>query len=324
MGKDIGGLHHVGLVVADMTAAISAYRRLGFTLPPPAYPTLPTTPGAPAGPIGVANTHVYLRRNFVEIVAVIKSDQPIPDDAHLIPIKIPDDKLPGLLTAVRGAATNLAACLGRFQGMHILIFDSPDIDRAAARLDATTVGHGGVHAIQRLIPTPDGTRMVPARYLEINSDDPGAPPGRLPEGRLGIAENTAVDEQQPPEHANSAVELIGCTLCVPDGALPEVVRRYEAYLGRPADRNGPTATFHLDDATVTLVAASALPGLRPDERPPALPAFIGYTIAVHDIAQTEHHLRAAAVPHTKPRPGEIFVPAGEAFGTAITFRPALG
>jgi hypothetical protein len=165
--------------------------------------------------------------------------------------------------------------------------------------------------------------MVPARYLEVNSDDPGAPPGRLPEGRLGIAENTAVDEQHQPEHANSAIDLTGCTLCVSDGALPEVVRRYEAYLGRTADRDGPTATFSLDDATVTLIAASALPDLLPGEHPPALPAFIGYTIAVHDIAQTEQHLRAATVPHTKPRPGEIFVPASEAFGTAITFRPAL-
>ncbi|MDI6102806.1 VOC family protein [Actinoplanes sp. NEAU-A12] len=325
MGKDIGGLHHVGLVVADMTAAIGAYRRLGFTLPPPAYPTLPTAPGEPAGPVGAANTHIHLRRNFVEIVAVVQDGQPIPDDAHLIPIKVPDDELPGLLTAVRGAAANLAACLGRFQGMHILILDSPDIDRAAARLDTAMVGHGGVHAIQRPIQTSGGTRMVPARYMEINSDDPGTPPGRLPEGRLGIAGNTAVDEQQQrPEHANGAIELIGCTLCVPDGALPEVVRRYEAYLGGTAHRNGPTATFHLDDATVTLVAASALPDLLPDERPPALPAFIGYTIAVHDIARTEHYLRAAAVPHTKPRPREILVPASEAFGAAITFRPSPG
>lgn len=319
MGKDIAGLHHVGLVVADMTAAISGYRRLGFTLPPPAYPTLPTTPGAPARPVGAANTHIYLRRNFVEIVAVSEDGQPVPDDAHLVPINVPDDRLPGLLTAVRGAAANLAACLDRFPGMHILIFDSPDIDRAAARLDAAMVGHGGVHAIQRPIQTPGGIRMVPARYLEINSEDPGAPPGRLPEGRLGIAENAAVDEQRPPEHANGALELIGCTLCVSDGAWPEAVRRYEAYLGHTADRDGPTATFRLDDATVTLVAASALPDLLPGERPPALPAFVGYTIAVPDIAQTEQHLRSAAVPHTKPRPGEILVPAGEAFGTAITF-----
>ncbi|MFG3715502.1 VOC family protein [Micromonospora sp. NPDC047730] len=320
MGRDIGGLHHVGLVVADMAKAVETCRRLGFTVPPPACPTLPTAPGAPPRPVGAANTHIYLRRNFVEIVTVVEDGQPMPAGARTIPLDVPDDKLPGLLAAVRGAAANLTACLDRFPGMHILIFDSPDIDRAASRLDSAGVGHGGVHAVQRPIETADGTRMVPAHYLEINSDEPGAPPGRLPEGRLGIAENAAVDEHQQPAHANGAVDLVGCVLCVPDDELPETARRYEAYLGRAAGRDGPTATFDLDDATVTLVAASAVPNLPPGGRPPAVPAFVGYTVAVHDIARTEEYLRAAGVSHTKPRAGEIVVPASEALGAAIVFR----
>jgi hypothetical protein len=320
MGKDISGLHHVGLVVADMTAAVETCRRLGFVVPPPACPTLPTTPGAAARPVGAANTHIYLRRNFVEIVTVVEDGQPIPEGARTLPLDVPDDKLPGLLTAVRGATANLTACLDRFPGMHILIFDSPDIDGAASRLGTAGVGHGGVHAIQRPVETADGTRMVPARYLEIDSADPGAPPGRLPEGRLGIAENTALDGQQQPAHANGAVDLVGCVLCVADDELPEAARRYETYLGRAADREGATATFDLDGATVTLVAASAVPDLLPGERPPAVPAFVGYTIAVHDIAQTEDHLRATGVSHTKPRAGEIVVPASEALGAAIVFR----
>jgi catechol 2,3-dioxygenase-like lactoylglutathione lyase family enzyme len=322
MGNDISGLHHVGLVVEDMTAAIAAYRRLGFTLLPPAYPTLPSAPGALARPVGAANTHIYLRRNFVELVTVIRDGQPIPVEAQLIPLNVPADKLLGLLAAVRGAAANLTACLDRFQGMHILIFDSPDIDRAAARLDAADVGHGGVHAIQRPIETADGTRMVPARYLEINSDESAAQPGLLAEGRVGIAENKATEGQTQPEHANSAIALSGSMLCVPDDATPDVVHRYETYLGRAADRSGPTWTFELDDATLAVVAAADLPDVLPGERPPALPAFVGYTISVHDIVQTEHHLRAATVVHTKGHAGEVVVPAGEALGVAIIFRPS--
>ncbi|EEP70411.1 dioxygenase [Micromonospora sp. ATCC 39149] len=323
MGNDLGGLHHVGLVVEDMTAAISTYRRLGFTLPPPAYPTLSTAPGAPARPVGAANTHIYLRRNFVELVTVIRDGQPIPDEAHVVPLKVPADKLPALLAAVRGAAANLTACLDRFQGMHILIFDSPDIDCAAARLDTAGVGHGGVHAVQRPIETADGTRMVPARYLEINSDDPNAPRGLLPEGRVGVAENTPVAGQQRPEHANSAIDLVGCMLCVPDEALADVEHRYATYLGGATEvRHGSTRTFELDDTTVTLVAASALPNVLPGECPPALPAFVGYTISVHDIVQTEHHLRAAAVTYAKGHAGEIVVPASEALGVAVIFQPS--
>ncbi|WP_246001882.1 VOC family protein [Allorhizocola rhizosphaerae] len=325
MGNDLSGLHHAGLVVEDMTTAISTYRRLGFTVPPPTYPTMPTAAQAPARPVGAANTHISLRRNFVELVTVVQDGQPVPDEAHLMPLKVPADRLPGLLAAVRGAVANLTVCLNRFQGMHILIFDSADLDRVATRLAAAGVGHGGVHAIQRPIETADGIRMVPARYLEINSDEPDAPRGLLPEGRVGVAENTTVLGQRRLEHANGAIDLVGCMMCVPDDALSDFEHRYETYLGCAADRNGPVRTFGLDgDATVSLVAASALPDVLPGEHPPFIPAFVAYTISVHDIAQTERHLRAATVPYTKGRKGELVVPAGEALGAAVIFRTSAG
>jgi hypothetical protein len=317
MGQDIIGLHHVGHLVQDMPTVVDTYRRLGFTLPPPAYPALPTAPGQPTRALGAANTHIYLRRNFIEIVSVIDDGQPLPDDAQVIPLNVPDDKLPGVLAAVRGTVANLVACLDRFEGVHILMLDSPDIDRAAARLRTAGVGHGGVHLVQRPVDTVEGTRTESVRYLEIDSDEPGATRGRLPEGRVGLAENHAGDTHQRPAHANGAVDLVECLLCVPDAALPGFQRRYETYLGRPAEPCGPTrSVFHLDDATVTVVAASALP----DERPPALPAIVGYTVSVHDTAQTEQHLQAAEVPHHKSPTGEIVVPASEAHGVAITFR----
>lgn len=320
MVEDLNGLHHVGVVVRDLPTAIDTYRRLGFTVAPPAYPTLPSAPGKPPRPVGAANTHIYLRRNFIEMVTVVDENRPIAAAAKLIPIEVPDDKLPGLLAAVRGAAATLTARLDRFQGMHILIFDTPDIDRAATRLDTEGVGHGGVHAIQRPIETAAGIRMVPARYLEISGEEPGMPP----EGRIGVAQNDGVEAPQRPEHANGAIDLIGCTLGVPDDALPGVARRYERYLGRPADRDARTATFDLGGAAVTLVAASALPDILPGERLPALPAFVACTVAVHDIARTEHHLRAAAVPHVKLRAGEVLVPAEQALGAAVVFRLTAG
>ena len=322
MGQDIIGLHHVGHLVQDMSTAVETYRRLGFTLPPPAYPALPTAPGQPTQALGAANTHIYLRRNFIEIASIINEGQPIPDDAHVIPLNVPDDKLLGVLTAVRGTVANLAACLDRFEGMHILMLDSPDIGRAATRLNTAGVGHGGIHLVQRPVNTVEGTRTESVRYLEIDSDKPGATRGRLPEGRVGLAENHAGDTQQRPAHANGAVNLVDCLLCVPDEALSGFQRRYETYLGRPAEQCGPTRSlFHLYDATITMVAASTLPDLLPGEYPPALPAIVGYTVAVHDTAQTEQHLQAAKVPHQKPRTGEIVVPASEAHGVAITFRP---
>ncbi len=320
MGQDITGLHHVGHVVRDLPTAVDTYRRLGFTLPSPAYPALPTAPGRPARALGAANTHIRLRRNFLEIVSVIDDGQPIPDDAQVIPLNVPDDKLPGVLAAVRGTVANLGHCLDRFQGAHILMLDSPDLDRAAARLSTAGVGHGGVHLVQRPVETVEGTRTEPVRYLEIDSAEPDAARGRLPEGRVGLAENHAGGSAPWPAHANGAVDLVECLLGVPDEALPGFQRRYETYLGRPAEACGPTRRFRLDDATITVIAASALPDLLPGEHPPALPAIVGYTVAVHDTARTEQHLRAAGVPHHRTRTGEIVVPAGEARGVTIIFR----
>ncbi|ACZ86995.1 VOC family protein [Streptosporangium roseum] len=325
MGHDVSGLHHVGHVVADMGQALELYRRLGFTLPPPSCPALPAVAGASPEPFGAANTHVYFPRNFIELVTVVGDGATgrVPADARLIPLRVPDDRLPGLVAAVRGTAANLAACLRRFEGVHILMFDSPDIAAAAVRLSANGVGHGGVHTVQRPVETAGGTRMEPVRYLEIDGPEPGVARGRVPEGRVGLAGDPApevADAQRQMGHPNGAVGLLECVMCVEDTELPEVERRYERYLGLPARRDGLVRVFDLEGAKVVLVAGSALAGLLPGERAPALPAFVAYTVAVRDLAATGRLLRESGVPLERTAAGEIFVPAGAALGVAIVFR----
>ncbi|GAA3138720.1 VOC family protein [Planomonospora alba] len=322
MGDDVSGLHHVGHIVQDMDQATELYRRLGFTVPAPAYPVLPAVAGGPAEPFGVANTHVHFPGNFIELVAVIGDGGRMPGRARPIPLQVPDDKLPGLRAAVRATATNIASFLRRFQGVHIMIADTPDLDRVAARLTAGGVGHGGVHGVQRPVETGTGTRMEPARYLEVSH--PGLPPGRVPEGRVGFAENAPVEaprDRRRSGHPNGATGLAGCVLCVADTALPELERRYGAYFGRARGgraRHGQVVRF--DRAGVTAVTASALAGLLPGERPAALPAFVAYAVSVLDLTATERLLRGNGIPVTRTGPGEVFVPAGSALGVAIVFR----
>ncbi|MFI6600117.1 VOC family protein [Nonomuraea sp. NPDC050536] len=321
MGDDINGLHHVGHIVLDMDQAMERYRQLGFTVPAPAYPVLPRVAGGPAEPFGVANTHVYFPGNFVELVAVIHETGSMPGDARPIPLQVPDDKLPGLVAAIRATAANITSFLQRFQGLHIMIANTPDIDSAAARLTAGGVCHGGVHAIQRPVETSTGTRMEPARYLEIS--DPDLPAGRVPEGRIGFAENTpveALEDQRHTDHPNGATGLVECVLCVADSALPELEQRYGTYFGQARDGEVAPGRARFDRANVTVVSASALAGLLPGERPAALPAFVAYTVSVRDIAATERLLRGNDIPVTRTGPGEMFVPADAALGTAIIFR----
>ncbi|MFC5744326.1 VOC family protein [Actinomadura rugatobispora] len=306
MGDAINGLHHVGHIVRDMREAMELYRRLGFTVPAPAYPVLPRVAGGPAEPFGVANTHVHFPGGFVELVAVVDDTGRMPAGARPIPLRVPDDERPRLTAAIRATAANITSFLERFEGLHIMIADTPDIDGVAARLASAGVVHGGVHAVQRPVETGAGTRMEPARYLEISA--PGLPAGRVPEGRIGFAEN-APGEQPHIDHPNGATGLAGCVLCVADRDLPETEHRYGAYFGERLDR-----------AKLTVVPASALAGLLPGERPAALPAFAGYAVSVRDIAATERLLRGNGVPATRTGRGEVLVPAAAALGTAITFR----
>lgn len=288
MGHDITGLHHVGHIVRDMDEAIETYRSLGFTVSPPAYPVLPDT-----APFGVANAHVYVGDAFVELVALI--DEGLPTGARPIPLQVPQDRLPGLVAAIRATAANVADCLRRFEGVHILMFDTPDIDLAAARLKSAGVGFGGPHTIQRPVETPEGTRMERARYLEIDGPEPDLPPGRVREGRVGFAEN-APSSAAPVDHANGATGLVECVLAVADAELATYAERYDTYVGRNKE------------AGIRLVAA------------PGQPSFVGYAVEVRDLDHTEQLLRANRVPFTRASPGEIRL---SALGAAVTFLSRL-
>ncbi|MGW5682929.1 VOC family protein [Nonomuraea sp. NPDC003754] len=311
------GLHHVGHIVRDMRQAVERYGTLGFTLPPAAYPVLPPAPGAPAEPFGVANTHAYFPGDFVELVTLAGSAATgaMPDDARPIPLRVPDDRLPGIVAAIRNTTANLTACLDRFEGVHILMFDTDDVGREAVRLEEQGVEHGGVHAVQRPVETEHGTRMEPVRFLELD----GATPGLVAEGRVGLAENGGSDHGP---HPNGAVGLVECVLCVADAELPQAEERYARYLGLTARGEGGARVFGLRDADITLVGASALGQLLPGERPAALPGFAAYTVATRDLGATERLLHGRGVPLGRTARGEIFVPAAAALGVAVVFRQA--
>ncbi|WP_437911897.1 VOC family protein [Sorangium sp. So ce302] len=330
MGRDIDHLHHVGHVVSDMNEGLELYRRLGFRITPPAYPMLSPREGEPPRPFGAANTHANFRRNFVELVSCVRDGDPerIPSDAKLIPIQAPPEHLPRLTEAIRSTVAKIAACLARFQGLHILVFKTPDADAAAGRLSAEGVRHGGVSAVRRPVDTAQGPRVEALRFVELDSGAPeGVGSGHAPEGRLAIAENPTaelLEARLHMDHPNGAVDLVDAVLCVARAALPDVERRYATYLGRPARADGPARVFDLDGSRVTLVADTDLKAILPGERAPALPAFVAYAVAVRDASAARKILEENGFPLRVSASGDIFVPAAAALGAAIVFREVEG
>jgi hypothetical protein len=305
--SDIGNLHHVGHVVRDIGAAITLYRRMGFVLPPASFPALPPAPGEPLRAFGAGNSHVTLGRNFVELVAI--ADVP-PEGSTIVPLDAPPAALERLTAGITATSARLSAALARFEGLHILVFQTADADAAAARLSGEGVPHDGVQRLHR--PAAHGGTPVPIGFLEL---DPAAP-----EGRLALAEDLA--DGDPPEHPNGAVDLVELVLAVPDAELASHVRRYERYLAGRAEGDSLVRTFELDAGRVTLVASSDLDGVLPGERPPALPAFVGYVVTVRRLDAVRRLLDDAGFPLREMPTGEAFVPAAAALGTAVVFRQA--
>jgi Glyoxalase-like domain len=316
--SDIGYLHHVGHVVRDMEEALERYRRLGFVCPPPAYPTLSRDDGAPPRPFGAANTHAAFGRNFVEIVTVVTGASRLPDRARLVPLRVPPAALQRVVESIERTVAKVSASLARFEGLHILVFQTEDADASVSRFDEAGVGHSGVTTVQRPIETATGEQMVPTRVVEIDRED-------VPEGRLAVAENPddATLRAQPHlEHPNGAVDLVESILCVPGAEIDAYVARYQRYLGRAAGRDGAARVFDLRRSRLRLAPADALGVTLPGETAPALPAFVGYAVAVRDLAATRRLLEGNGLTVREAPSGEIFVPAEAALGAAVIFRQA--
>ena len=115
--SEITGLHHVGLVVHDMAAALDAFRAFGFRIGPPAYPALPPEPGAAPEPIGAGNTHADFPRNFIELLAFAPEDRDaLPAHAELTPLHLPTEHLAATRSAIQRTVAALASRLERFEG----------------------------------------------------------------------------------------------------------------------------------------------------------------------------------------------------------------
>ncbi|MEU6149103.1 VOC family protein [Actinosynnema sp. NPDC047251] len=315
MASDITGLHHVGHVVRDLAEALDLYRRLGFDVPPPAYPAMVPPGGSAPEPFGAANTHADFARDFVEVATCVGEGARIPEDAKIVPLQAPPDVLPVLLDRIAATSANLAVCLKRFEGLHILMFSSSDVDATAARLADVGVRHGGVNTVRR----PVRADVVEAvRYLEIDGDQPGLEA----EGRIGVVADLdqEIQSTRVREHPNGAVALLEAVLCVPEADLDAVERRYARYLDVEPVREGVTRVFPLGAARLSLVADGDLGALLPGERPVASPAVVAFTVGVADLSVTARHLRAQSCPFRMAETGDLFVPAESALGAAVIFR----
>ena len=220
------------------------------------------------------------------------------------------------MDSIQRTVAKISASLARFEGLHILVFGTTDADSTLSRFDASGVGHSGVTAVQRPIDTLSGQDTAPVRVVEIDRE-------AVPEGRLAVAENP--DAQTPRaqaclNHPNGAVDLVEAILCVPDAQIEQYAERYRRYTGCAARENDAVQLFDLEQSRVTLVPAGVLDTLLPGATAPPPPAFVGYAVAVRDLASARTLLESNGLPVHEAPTGDIFVPGDAALGATVVFR----
>jgi len=280
-------IDHLVLAVNDLEAAREAYRRMGFTLTPPAQ-----------HPWGTANSLVQLHGNFLELLAVAE------------PEKIPAPE-PGRFSF--GAFNQVF--LKRRQGLSMLVFQSSDARRDQAEFVERGLQTYEPFGFSRQAKLPDGNLKTVAFSLAFVTEP------RMPEAAFFTCEQHAPEFFWKPEyqrHANGARAVVEVVMLANDpggfadffGKLvePDAVSRAEGAL-RVALGDG---ALSLLDAT-RLAQRFAGIRLRDVLRKPH---FAGYSIAVEDLAVAGHVLERNGVPAT--RSGDrLQIAAEQSFGTVI-------
>lgn len=290
MKGDIDILHHVGLVVRDLDAAIAIYERLGFMFSPLSMHRIALKPGAPLEPAGTGNRCAIFQKNFLEVVA------------HIIKDKY-DFGIPEFLK--------------RYEGLHIICFGADDMTTVHGRVTRESVPASDIIHLERNIDTPEGERMMQADCIHFAK-------GENPEGLIQAAQHLTSQYVLQPRymnHRNGAVALTEVIVCV---EAPDTVQaKYERYTGRRGERRGPARVVELPYSLVTIVAPDDLGKLLPGCKALTLPFMPGFAVASRDLGAVRRVLREGRVPFVE-HDGRVIVRPEHACGSAVVFEAWRG
>jgi len=282
-------IDHLVLCVRDLEAARGFYRRLGFTLTPPAR-----------HPWGTANSLVQLQGNFLELLAIAEPEKIAPS-------------VPGEFSFVEFSQRFLA----KSEGMAMMVFASRD-----ARADQREFASRGLPAyapfdFSRRAKLPDGSEATVAFSLAFATDP------RMPEAAFFTCQQHAPQYFWKPEyqrHANGARRIVEVVMAAAD---PASLADFFAKLVEPTalQRGEGSLAVALEGGTLRILDERRLterfPAMRRDSLPDT-PCFVGYSIEVEDLAGIRATLEREAIGF---RAGNrtLQTDAAQGFGVTLEF-----
>jgi catechol 2,3-dioxygenase-like lactoylglutathione lyase family enzyme len=282
-------IDHLVLAVNDLEAAREAYRRMGFTLTPPAQ-----------HPWGTANSLVQLQGNFLELLAIAE------------PAKIPAPE-PGRFSF--GAFNQ--TFLKRREGLSMLVFQSKDARHDHAEFKVRGLETYEPFDFSRQARLPDGSSKTVAFSLAFVTEP------RMPEAAFFSCQQHAPEFFWKPEyqwHPNGARAVVEVVML---GNDPGGFADFFGKLVEPAavTRSEGALRVVLGEGALCMLDATRLaqrfPGIRLRDVL-RKPHFVGYSIAVNDLGVAEGVLKSNGVVAT--RSGDrLQIAAEHGFGAVIEF-----
>jgi catechol 2,3-dioxygenase-like lactoylglutathione lyase family enzyme len=280
-------IDHLVLAVNDLDAAREAYRRMGFTLTPPAQ-----------HPWGTSNSLVQLQGNFLELLAVAE------------PAKIPPPE-PGRFSF--GAFNQ--TFLKRRQGLSMLVFQSSDAARDQAEFKARGLETYEPFEFSRQAKLPDGSLKTVAFSLAFVAEP------RMPEAAFFTCRQHAPEffwKSEYQRHANGARAVIEVVMHAND---PGGFVEFFGKLVEPAAVTRSEGALHvaLGEGRLSMLDATRLaqrfPGIRLRDVL-RKPHFAGYSIAVADLGAAEDLLKRNGIVAARAT-GRLQIASEQGFGTVI-------
>ncbi len=280
-------IDHLVLAVKDLEVAREAYRRMGFTLTPPAQ-----------HPWGTSNSLVQLQGNFLELLAIAE------------PAKIPPPE-PGRFSF--GAFNQ--TFLKRRRGLSMLVFQSADARRDQAEFKARGLETYEPFDFSRQAKLPDGSFKTVAFSLAFATEP------RMPDAAFFTCQQHAPEffwKREYQRHANGARAVVEVVMLANDpGGFAE-------FFGKLVEPGAVTRSEGALRVRLGKGALSMLDATRLAQRFPCIrlrdvlrkPHFVGYSIAVDDLGAAEGLLKRNGVSHA--RSGDrLQIPAERGFGAVI-------
>jgi catechol 2,3-dioxygenase-like lactoylglutathione lyase family enzyme len=294
MTGDIDVIHHPGLIVRDIDAAVASYEKLGFVLTPLSMHRIATGPNKEPVYFGVGNRNAIFEKNFLEIVGVI------------------DPKRWSEITKPQRGAFDIDERLALYEGLHILHFGADDLEVVRKRFAHQGIQHSDISRVERPVDTPSGQQLMRALAMHYAKD-------ANPEGLMQIAQHLTPEVALQPRyirHANGARLLTEVMICTPDPTASAA--KYAAYVGRAAERRAQLQVLTLPHSRVVFVDPETMQRMIPGYLPPRLPFLAGITVATHSMATAHNLLRGNGI-EVIDDGSRFIVSPRDACGCAVTF-----